>query len=714
MFPRISFNEVVTDASNFVDNNINKQNKQISEKINKPAKMPIVPPRLIHTLNHMPDVTETPQWFCVLSPREKRGVAGPFSEAALKKMYKSNEIGDGTLMWRDGEEDWKQLIHHSFLRSKLITMPIIPPKAGNYNAELAIFDPTIEVPPVTLTKNAIPLKNQGLSKSCSQCGGVADVHIPNYGEPPIDLFQCRSEVGTDEYTSEIIPGLLWVGNTGASKYRSIHTLGFTLLINCTDNVQGPLNKPPFFRVKDCPLPEEPKEMLNPKEQMTILSKLEAVYDWIEYERLSSDKNVLSDKPPPKYRGAVDEYGFPVKNAENKPFRRPDPDAPTPIFPPRILLWSRLGKDRSCTVAVSYLIKRYGTTLSRAINIVQGNCQDMHISNHYLDVLEYWSMKYTLGTFLCMDCKFVSDQLAEKEEKERSKKGLRSSTEYKIQGPATPTGLSSGSARISNNNNNDNQTNIRASFNNTANNDTILEDEDEDDMDDNSSFGSLEGGGALLPSQMMAVKKKKKEGSVHKDHQEKEDQNLLAVKEYEEFPDYFKQFKRQFTFLYQKFNIQTKGKGDHSTEEIIYSSSGRGGMVVVGGLSTDIHVEQEKLIKCFDSYLRPMKETYFETSPWIKLMKLSLNDLKLADGIVAAIIAAMSKINHSVFQLYELSLRNNYVNEKTCKELLLSMYAREYWEIEMEEDMEVFLGAPLLPALANRCSEMIMLDLSHNK
>jgi len=238
-----------------------KRQPSAGGKFPKPNNMPIIPPKLHHTLNTMPDITESPQWYVVLSPREKRGISGPFSEASLKKMYKSEEIKDGTLIWRDGEDEWKQLIHHTYLRSKLITMPLVPPKVGNYNAELAIFDPTIEAPPNSMTKNAIPLQNAGLSKACSQCGGVATVHIPNYGEPPIDLVQCRSEVGNDEYTSEIIPGLLWVGNSGASKYRSIHTLGFTLLINCSDNVQSPLMKPSFFRTKECPLLEHPISFL---------------------------------------------------------------------------------------------------------------------------------------------------------------------------------------------------------------------------------------------------------------------------------------------------------------------------------------------------------------------------------------------------------------------------------------------------------------------
>lgn len=368
-----------------------------------PAEMPIIPPRLTPVVTSLPKGSGDTSWYVVLSPRESRGLSGPFSLNQLKQMYKSQDITDRTLVWKEGEEQWQQLINQSLLRSRLISLPIIPPRLGNYNKELAVFDPIVEMPSKKVIQRAVPLEGSSTDRTCVVCGNIAVAHIPGHGEQRYDLIKGRHEVGTNENASEILPGLLWVGSSGASKHKFLHLVGITLLINCTDNFKNPTPQAPYFRCKDLPMPEKPSTTFSDIEIRKLLDGIEKVYDAIENERLAPEKGRLSDATPKYHRGATDDFGFPVKSASDKPFRRPDVDATTPYAPPRILLWSRLGTNRSVAVAAAYLIKQYGITLSRAVKILKKTRPVVNISPMYMSVLEIWSQRYSLGMLLCVDC-----------------------------------------------------------------------------------------------------------------------------------------------------------------------------------------------------------------------------------------------------------------------------------------------------------------------
>lgn len=92
------------------------------------ANTPAVPPRKkLEALKlSTNDVEDTPSWFLVLSPREIRGIGGPFSINQLRKMYKYNEFGDNSLMWQEGLKNWVQLCYLHSLRSQLIQLPSLP------------------------------------------------------------------------------------------------------------------------------------------------------------------------------------------------------------------------------------------------------------------------------------------------------------------------------------------------------------------------------------------------------------------------------------------------------------------------------------------------------------------------------------------------------------------------------------------------------------
>ena len=95
----------------------------------------------------------------------------------------------------------------------------------------------------------------------------------------------------------------------------------------------------------------------------VLDLLERACDWIETERIDPGKGRLIDAA----RGEVGHYN-PAKresnklralkgisNGKDKP-QTQGAEARASQSLPRVLLWSRLGSDRSCLVASAYLIR----------------------------------------------------------------------------------------------------------------------------------------------------------------------------------------------------------------------------------------------------------------------------------------------------------------------------------------------------------------------
>ncbi|RYH12709.1 DUF4339 domain-containing protein [archaeon] len=364
--------------------------------------MPLIPPRITPTVNTVMKNTEDPSWYVVISPRETRGLAGPLSISQLKQMYRVNEVKDNTLVWREGETNWQQLVHHTFLRSQLIYLPVLPPRVGSYNEELALFDPIINVKP-EVVENMTPLPETTVTKSCFQCGNVAVTNCVYDGEQHVDLFKTRSEVGTNEFASEVLPGFLWVGNASAVKHRSIVTLKFTLIVNCTKNMKNPQSQPPHFRCKFCPLAEDPTEEFNNFELNEIMGMLEKVYDWVEMERVAPENVAKGDAKKPPYHGPTDHFDRPIRTARDKTAFRHQLEEGQKQLEPRVLIWSKYGRERACVVAAAYLMKSYGISAERAIRIIKTNRSETNINSCYMTALLQWQAKYIMGILLCVDC-----------------------------------------------------------------------------------------------------------------------------------------------------------------------------------------------------------------------------------------------------------------------------------------------------------------------
>lgn len=204
MLPKLNFSQLadkVENSSYFVNNLKHNDNADRIKSTKYDEKFPIIPARITSKELYLPqDPDEKAMWYMVVTPREIKGIAGPFHLSDIQRMYKSTEIKNSTLFWREGEEDWQQLMYHETLRPKVIQLPVLPPRVGSYNAELAIFDPIIDISTSELVSDAQMLNVFDITKTCFQCGSMAVAHIPNQiGEIP-DLYKCRVEIGTTSET----------------------------------------------------------------------------------------------------------------------------------------------------------------------------------------------------------------------------------------------------------------------------------------------------------------------------------------------------------------------------------------------------------------------------------------------------------------------------------------------------------------------------------
>ena len=381
------------------------------------AKVPVVPPKKRSDLLKVPDLDmdEVPSWFAVLSPREERGVSGPFSTKELRKMYRYGEIHDNTLFWKEGLKNWLALMFIRTLRFQLLTVPIVPPKigaTGDSNNPVALLPKDREI------EAFHALRDAPLHKNCARCGGVAVGHTKGLGEQVPDSYSIYDEVGSTPLATEIIPGFLWLGNAASSKLKHINELEITLLVNCTKEIQNPPPKPPYYRCQSIGLADKPKGSKVPSIE-DLKRAMNVTYDWIEQERISADRAKQGDLPEPEYSGPSDDMGRPVDEFGRllvaKPMRKKKKGQKNEILP-RVLIWSKTGTDRGFFIAAAYMVKLYGMTFDRVAKLLQSTRPGCKMSAYYEEALLEWEKDHTLGEMLCIDCvtladsKLKSDQL----------------------------------------------------------------------------------------------------------------------------------------------------------------------------------------------------------------------------------------------------------------------------------------------------------------
>ena len=143
------------------------------------GKIPLIPPREVHEAPRLPsdDLDSHQSWYIVQSPREEKGIAGPFNVKEMRQKYKYGEIKDSTLAWEEGQKNWEKIVHLPQLRPKLLQLPIIPVKGKD-----GLFDPIPPPPTQTQLSHLNVFETLSVPKSCDNCGGIAAGELVGVGE----------------------------------------------------------------------------------------------------------------------------------------------------------------------------------------------------------------------------------------------------------------------------------------------------------------------------------------------------------------------------------------------------------------------------------------------------------------------------------------------------------------------------------------------------
>ena len=178
---------------------------------------PVIPPKRQAKSVDAPD-EEDESWYFVHSPREEYGAEGPYGIEELRDFKKIGILHESTLMWQNGLKAWLPLQALPLLKKRLIKLPPIPTRVDEHSANDPIIAPPSRQETVSCQKLDTMAKFAN-SRYCSRCGNTAVGHLPQTGEQLPDLTLLRHSVGSYKNASEVIPGLLWVGNssTGRSK-----------------------------------------------------------------------------------------------------------------------------------------------------------------------------------------------------------------------------------------------------------------------------------------------------------------------------------------------------------------------------------------------------------------------------------------------------------------------------------------------------------------
>ena len=122
------------------------------------SSAPVIPPRLQNNGFRLPEEDKhKAKWFRILSPRELKGIDGPYSEIELKLMYKKGDLTDSTMIWTEGQTDWEQLLFMKELRPRLVQIPLMPPKLGE-DVKADTYNPITTLPSELDAISAKPLE----------------------------------------------------------------------------------------------------------------------------------------------------------------------------------------------------------------------------------------------------------------------------------------------------------------------------------------------------------------------------------------------------------------------------------------------------------------------------------------------------------------------------------------------------------------------------
>lgn len=206
-------------SSHFTDTPTSETSENKSKAKQKRVMLPAIPPKKVSLAPNLGDLVEE-YWYFVRSPREEFGAQGPHTIDELRQYKKVGVLKESTLMWQDGLKLWMPLGTLTNLKNSLVRLPPVPDR----HTDQAVYDP-IAAPPtreqIQSCEMLDPRSKYMTSRFCSKCGAPAVAHLPHSvsDQDLPDFNLLRRPLGSHQNASEVIPGLVWIGNssTGRSK-----------------------------------------------------------------------------------------------------------------------------------------------------------------------------------------------------------------------------------------------------------------------------------------------------------------------------------------------------------------------------------------------------------------------------------------------------------------------------------------------------------------
>jgi Ca2+-dependent lipid-binding protein/Ran GTPase-activating protein (RanGAP) involved in mRNA processing and transport len=323
------------------------------------------------------------RWFFVDEHLGEEGVepeiVGPESLDELRERFEAAAVGDHTMAWREGYNEWQAL--DDFHDAQVGRAAGWKPRREHDGLHLPRFD---------------------LSMECSNCGGVATLHsfdaLGNKKRAPPPSGRMKSGSTTD--MAEILPDFLWIGNFAASRKKHLENTALSHIINCTEDIEDALGtrdlvEKPSERATICYLSVPIPDVIDENWDDAVDEDGDDEEDLAHKEALRAEQRKRGLNKDGWYRCLNRCFDF-IESAERLEGRNC-----------RVMIHSSRGNLRPAVLVAAYLIRKFGLRKNEALDFVEGRRKafvgELRLTHGAIDALDEYEAEYALGRFFCDDC-----------------------------------------------------------------------------------------------------------------------------------------------------------------------------------------------------------------------------------------------------------------------------------------------------------------------
>ena len=323
------------------------------------------------------------RWFFVDEHLDEEGVEaeiiGPESLDELRERFEGAAVGDHTMAWREGQDEWQAL--DDFNDGQVGRAAGWKPRREHDGLHLPRFD---------------------LSMECTKCGGVATLHSFDAlgNKVRIPPPSGRMKTGSTTDMAEILSDFLWIGNFAASRKKFLEKTSLSHIINCTEDIDDALNtrdlvEKPSERATICYLSVPIPDVIDENWDDAVDEDGDDEVDLAQKEALREEQRKRGfDKD--QWLVCLDRSFDFIESAERLEAHKC-----------RVMVHSSRGSLRAPVIMAAYLIRKFGLRKSEALGFVATKRKefvgDERLTNGANDALDEYEAEYALGRFFCDDC-----------------------------------------------------------------------------------------------------------------------------------------------------------------------------------------------------------------------------------------------------------------------------------------------------------------------